>query len=212
MVAGTHGKTTTTSLLAFLLDRGRARPVVPGRRRARRFRAELPAGRRARTSWSRATSTTARSSTSGPKFVHYLPDVAVIGNVEYDHADIYPDLAGGPDRVPCGSWTSIPRRGLLVAGRREPGPARDPAAAPSAASRPSGRAEGPTGARWTCAPDGRRHPLPAASPRGRDEGEFALALAGEHNVRNALAALAVAAEAGVSPGCGRAPLSPRSAA
>ena len=58
-----------------------------------RLRAQLPAGRRARTSWSRATSTTARSSTSGPKFVHYLPDVAVIGNVEYDHADIYPDLA-----------------------------------------------------------------------------------------------------------------------
>jgi UDP-N-acetylmuramate: L-alanyl-gamma-D-glutamyl-meso-diaminopimelate ligase len=36
--------------------------------------------------------------------------------------------------------------------------------------------------------------------RGRDEGEFALAMGGEHNVRNALAALAVAAETGVPPG------------
>ena len=27
-----------------------------------------------------------------PKFLHYLPDIAIIGNIEYDHADIYPDL------------------------------------------------------------------------------------------------------------------------
>ena len=50
VVAGTHGKTTTTSLLAFLLHRGGAGPVLPDRRRAGRLRAELPAGRRPATS------------------------------------------------------------------------------------------------------------------------------------------------------------------
>ena len=45
VVAGTHGKTTTTSLLAFLLDRAGPRAVVPRRRRAARLRPQLPAGR-----------------------------------------------------------------------------------------------------------------------------------------------------------------------
>ena len=95
--------------------RGRARSLLPDRRRARRTSRAATAWAGARTSWSRATSTTARSSTSGPKFVHYLPDVAVIGNLEYDHADIYPDLAAVQTAF-VRLMQMIPRRGLLVAG------------------------------------------------------------------------------------------------
>src|SRR5207245_10130466 len=50
-----------------------------------------------------------------PKFIHYLPDVAVIGNLEYDHADIYPDLAAVQTAF-VRLLQVIPRRGLLVAG------------------------------------------------------------------------------------------------
>ena len=65
VVAGTHGKTTTTALLAHVLVRRGPRSVVPRRRRDAELRRELPARRRGRTSWSRATSTTPPTSTRG---------------------------------------------------------------------------------------------------------------------------------------------------
>jgi UDP-N-acetylmuramate: L-alanyl-gamma-D-glutamyl-meso-diaminopimelate ligase len=91
-IAGTHGKTTTTSLLAFLLDRAGLEPgfLVGG--------VPLDFGLSARLG-------------SGPhfvieadeydtaffdkrsKFVHYRPRTAVLNNLEFDHADIFPDLA-----------------------------------------------------------------------------------------------------------------------
>ena len=54
-----------------------------------------------------------------PKFLHYLPDIAIIGNVEYDHADIYPDLAA-VQRAFVHLMNVVPRRGLLVAGLETP--------------------------------------------------------------------------------------------
>ena len=63
VVAGTHGKTTTTSLLGALLRRDRPRSVGAGRRRRARLRRPVPRGPAARTSSSRATSTTPPSST-----------------------------------------------------------------------------------------------------------------------------------------------------
>ena len=54
-----------------------------------------------------------------PKFVHYLPTTAVIGNVEFDHADIYPDLAAVKTAF-VRLLQVIPRSGLLVAGTESP--------------------------------------------------------------------------------------------
>src|SRR4029078_9112038 len=92
VVAGTHGKTTTTSVLAHLLMQGGKDPsfLVGG----------VPAD--FERSWRRGGGE--RFVGGGdeydsaffdkrPKFVHYRPDLAVLGNVEFDHADIYPDLA-----------------------------------------------------------------------------------------------------------------------
>ncbi|MEM7805488.1 MAG: UDP-N-acetylmuramate:L-alanyl-gamma-D-glutamyl-meso-diaminopimelate ligase [Pseudomonadota bacterium] len=91
-VAGTHGKTTTTSLVAHLLEHAGLAPgfLVGG----------VPAG----------FGVSARLGTGAPfiveadeydtaffdkraKFVHYAPEVAVLNNLEFDHADIYADLA-----------------------------------------------------------------------------------------------------------------------
>ena len=53
------------------------------------------------------------------KFLKYLPDIAVINNVEYDHADIYPDLES--IRVAFRRFVNlIPRRGLLLVGADDP--------------------------------------------------------------------------------------------
>ena len=66
VIAGTHGKTTTTALTGWLLTAARPRPERARRRHRAQLRRQLPAGRRAATSSSRATSTTAPSSTRPP--------------------------------------------------------------------------------------------------------------------------------------------------
>ena len=114
VVAGTHGKTTTTSLLAFLLDRAGLEPsfLVGG--------VPVDFGRSYRLRGGRhfvveGDEYDCAFFDKRPKFVHYLPDVAVIGNVEFDHADIYADL-GAVQTAFVRLLNVIPRRGLLVAG------------------------------------------------------------------------------------------------
>src|SRR5512142_195801 len=92
VVAGTHGKTTTSSLLAFLLQRAGRDPsfllgAVPVD-----FERSYRLGKGPHFVVEGDEYDCAFFD-KRPKFVHYLPQVAVIGNLEYDHADIYPDLA-----------------------------------------------------------------------------------------------------------------------
>jgi UDP-N-acetylmuramate: L-alanyl-gamma-D-glutamyl-meso-diaminopimelate ligase len=199
VVAGTHGKTTTTSLLAFLLDRAGLDPsfLVGG----------VPAdfGRSYRLGGGghfvvEGDEYDCAFFDKRPKFVHYLPDVAVIGNVEFDHADIYADLAAVQTAF-VRLLNVIPRRGLLVAGVESPAlreilpkaPCRVETFAVEAAAdwrATDLRAEG-SATRFRLA------------RRGEDLGEFRLGLAGAHNVRNALAALAAAEAAGVEAASAR---------
>ena len=195
VVAGTHGKTTTTSLVAFLLDRAGLGPsfLIGG--------VPVDFGRSYRLGEGPAFVVEGDEYDSAffdkrPKFVHYLPDVAVLGNVEYDHADIYPDLAAVQNAF-VRLLTVVPRRGLVVAGIESP-------ALPAVLERAPCRVETfgvGVAADWRAdaveaTPTGSRFRL---TVRGQDLGPFEVALAGEHNVRNALAALAVAASEGVAP-------------
>ena len=203
VVAGTHGKTTTTSLLAFLLHRVGLDPsfLIGG--------VPVDFGRSYRLASGRhfvieGDEYDCAFFDKRPKFVHYLPNVAIIGNVEFDHADIYPDLAAVQLAL-VRLMNVVPRGGLLVAGTESPALVE---ILPKARCRVEtfGLHEG---ADWRATdvrtgPDGSRFRL---LRRGRDEGEFTLSMGGEHNVRNALAALAAAAEAGVEPGALREALS-----
>lgn len=203
VVAGTHGKTTTTSLLAFLLHAtGRDPSFLVGG-------VPLDFG------------SSFRLGTGGlfvvegdeydcaffdkrPKFVHYLPDIAVIGNLEFDHADIYADLAAVQTAF-VRLMQVLPRRGLLLAGSESPALR---AILPRACSRVATFGLAPGAADWRAldvqaTPTGMRFRLEHV---GHDHGLFDLGLHGEHNVRNALAALAVAHEVGLEPGQARAAL------
>ena len=91
VVAGTHGKTTTLVAAGARADRGRARPVVPDRRRAAQLPPVLAAGRRRATSSSRATSTTPPSSTRSPSSCTTARRSCILTSVEFDHADIFRD-------------------------------------------------------------------------------------------------------------------------
>jgi UDP-N-acetylmuramate: L-alanyl-gamma-D-glutamyl-meso-diaminopimelate ligase len=202
VVAGTHGKTTTTSLLAFVLEKAGLDPsfLIGG----------IPAdfGRSYKLGGGphfvvEGDEYDCAFFDKRPKFVHYQPDVAVIGNLEFDHADIYPDLAA-VQKAFVRLLQVVPRRGLLVAGVESPA-LRD--ILQEARCRVQSFAIGQDA-------DWRAEDVAAegASFRfrlirgGKDEGMFQLAVCGAHNVRNALAALAVAAEAGVPPEAARAAL------
>ena len=91
-VAGTHGKTTTTALLAFLLDRQGRSPgfLIGGVPRDFPFSARLGSGAEFVIE---ADEYDTAFFDKRSKFVHYRPEIAILNNLEYDHADIFPDLA-----------------------------------------------------------------------------------------------------------------------
>jgi len=90
VVAGTHGKTTTTALLAHILTEGGLDPTA--------LIGGVPRGGRpwrlGRGGWTVVEGDEYNTAffDRGPKFLHYHPHIFLVGNVEYDHGDIYPDL------------------------------------------------------------------------------------------------------------------------
>jgi UDP-N-acetylmuramate: L-alanyl-gamma-D-glutamyl-meso-diaminopimelate ligase len=195
VVAGTHGKTTTTSILSFLLHHAGLDPSFLIGGVPVDFERSYRLGRGPHMVLEGDEYDCAFFD-KRPKFVHYMPDVAVIGNVEYDHADIYPDL-GSVQRAFVHLLNLVPRRGLVVAGLETPA-LREILPRAQSPVETFGLSED---ADWRAADvrpseTGWRFRLVR---KGRDLGDFSLPLPGEHNLRNALAALAAAAAAGVEP-------------
>src|SRR5919199_6033836 len=118
VIAGTHGKTTTASIATWVMERGGLNPsfLVGGvvQNFGTSFRAtESPyfviEGDEYDTAYF----------DKGPKFMHYLPEIAVVGNIEFDHADIYPNL----DAVKLAFrrlMNLVPSNGRLVLGWDSP--------------------------------------------------------------------------------------------
>ena len=100
VVAGTHGKTTTLVAAGARARRGRARSVVPDRRRAAELPAVVAPRRRAPSSSSRATSTTPRSSTRARSSCTTGRSIVLLTSVEFDHADIFADEEAVQGRLP----------------------------------------------------------------------------------------------------------------
>ena len=122
VVAGTHGKTTTTSLTGWLLTHGRLDPTVLVGGIALNFGDGGSSYRvgRGRDFVIEGDEYDSAFFDKTAKFLKYLPDVAVINNVEFDHADIYADF----DAVTLAFRrlvTLVPRRGLLLIGADSPG-------------------------------------------------------------------------------------------
>ena len=198
VLAGTHGKTTTTSLTGWLLTHGGADPSVLVGGIARNFGEQGSSYRigQGRDFVIEGDEYDSAFFDKTAKFLKYLPDIAVINNVEFDHADIYADF----DAVTLAFRrlvNLVPRRGLLLVGADSPG-AR--ALVDKAFSRVQtfGTADDVEWQAHDLEPAG-------ASTRfkvrraGAPFGVFEVPLVGAYNVRNATAAIAVATEVGISP-------------
>jgi UDP-N-acetylmuramate: L-alanyl-gamma-D-glutamyl-meso-diaminopimelate ligase len=198
VIAGTHGKTTTTSLTGWLLTHGGVDPTVLVGGVARNLGADGSSYRigQGRDFVIEGDEYDSAFFDKTAKFLKYLPDIAVINNVEFDHADIYPDI----DAVTLAFRrlvNLVPARGLLLLGADSPAAL---ALKGTARSRVATFGTG-GGADWQA------HDLEARGAvtrfhvrrQGSPYGTFEVPLIGAHNVRNALAAIAVAVEVGISP-------------
>jgi UDP-N-acetylmuramate: L-alanyl-gamma-D-glutamyl-meso-diaminopimelate ligase len=111
-VAGTHGKTTTTTILSYLLDRAGRAPgfLIGGVAEDFGVSARVGAGRDFVVE---ADEYDTAFFDKRSKFVHYRPLVAILNNLEYDHADIFPDVAA-IQRQFHHLVRTVPGRGRLV--------------------------------------------------------------------------------------------------
>src|SRR5580765_1900008 len=91
VVAGTHGKTTTTSLAAWVIDQAGLKPSFLVGGVVQNFGVSLHVTESDYFIIEGDEYDTAYFD-KGPKFMHYLPEVAIVNNIEFDHADIYKDL------------------------------------------------------------------------------------------------------------------------
>ena len=198
VVAGTHGKTTTTSLTAWLLTHGKLEPTLLVGGIALNFgdggsSYRIGSGRHFVIEGDEYDSAFFDKTA---KFLKYLPDVAVINNIEFDHADIYANL----DEVRLAFRrlaNLVPRTGLLLLGADSP----DAAALEARAVSPVETFGLGEGATWQAHDLRTRDGITRFGVRRRGEpyGAFESPLLGVHNVRNALAAIAVGARAGMGP-------------
>jgi UDP-N-acetylmuramate: L-alanyl-gamma-D-glutamyl-meso-diaminopimelate ligase len=113
VVAGTHGKTTTTSMLAWIYEVAGMEPSFLIGGVAENFGTSFMV-KDSRPFILEGDEYDTAFFDKGPKFMHYFPDAAILTHVEFDHADIYADL----DAVKTAFKrlvNLIPRRGRLVA-------------------------------------------------------------------------------------------------
>jgi UDP-N-acetylmuramate: L-alanyl-gamma-D-glutamyl-meso-diaminopimelate ligase len=185
-VAGTHGKTTTTALLAWILDQAGLDPgfLIGG--------VALDFGVSARLADGpffviEADEYDTAFSDKRSKFVHYRPRTAILNNLEYDHADIFPDLAAIETQFHHLVRT-IPRRGRLIVNGSDDNLRRVLARGCWSETERFRAADVPgTGADWTITADG------AIKLGGAAQGTLSpFVLGGRHNQLNALAAIAAA--------------------
>lgn len=192
-VAGTHGKTTTTSMLAWILEAAGLQPGFLVGGVPQNFGVSARLGKGAAFVIEADEYDTAFFDKRS-KFVHYRPRTAVLNNLEYDHADIFPDLAAIETQFHHLVRT-VPGSGRLVVNARDEALQRVLARGQwSELQRFGAKREEPGVLRVRGEPQA-FDVLRGALKVGRVE----WALMGEHNQLNALAAIAAAEHVGVAP-------------
>jgi UDP-N-acetylmuramate: L-alanyl-gamma-D-glutamyl-meso-diaminopimelate ligase len=201
VVAGTHGKTTTTSMLAWIFHTAGMQPSFLIGGIAENFGSSFHLGQGKHFILEGDEYDTAFFD-KGPKFLHYFPDAVILTSVEFDHADIYKDL----DAVETAFRrlvNLIPRRGRIIAFDGGTGEALESASLDRCLSRafsPVERYGSGARADWKISnlALGAGKTSWTVSQKDRPWADLEFPLAGEYNVWNATAAAAMAAVYGIS--------------
>nr|WP_314494351.1 UDP-N-acetylmuramate:L-alanyl-gamma-D-glutamyl-meso-diaminopimelate ligase [uncultured Pseudomonas sp.] len=194
-VAGTHGKTTTSSMLAWVLEHAGMSPGfliggVPQNFSVSARLGETPFF------VVEADEYDSAFFDKRSKFVHYHPRTAILNNLEFDHADIFPDLQA-IERQFHHLVRTIPSEGLVIHPTREQALARVIDMGCWTPVQTTGE-----GGQWQArllSADGSRFEVLFD---GQVQGTVQWPLTGRHNVDNALATLAAARHVGVAPALG----------
>ena len=198
-VAGTHGKTTTASMLAWVLEYAGLAPgfLIGGIPQNFGISARLPQAPKADPA-SRSPFFVIEADEydtaffdKRSKFVHYRPRTAILNNLEYDHADIFPNLAAIQTQFHHLVRT-IPGQGLIVCNGREESLQTVLAQGCWTPVESFGNAKG-----WQAGEPDENGAFDVLH-HGQTVGHIAWPLLGEHNRLNALAVIAAARHAGVS--------------
>ena len=207
-VAGTHGKTTTSSILAWILECAGAAPGYLIGGKPGNFAQSASAGGGAGQYFViEADEYDSAFFDKRAKFVHYRPHIAVLNNLEFDHADIYDHVAQIQKQfhhllrtVPGDGWVVVnaddPRLAEVLAMGCWSKVVRFSTAAPAAPATPQEAGKGGQ-IEWRALPvskDGSRFDV---LHHGRKVVRVEWQCIGAHNLQNALAALATAQLAGV---------------
>jgi len=193
VVAGTHGKTTTTSMLSWIFDQAGTQPSFLIGGIAENFGSSFQLGQGKHFILEGDEYDTAFFD-KGPKFLHYFPDAVILTSVEFDHADIYKDL----DAVETAFKrlvNLIPGRGRIVAldtGEsierclaRAFCPVERYGTSKAASWQVTNLQLNPTATSWS------------VLRNGNPWADFEFSLGGEYNVMNATAAAALASGCGI---------------
>ncbi len=118
VITGTHGKTSTTSMISWALQAAGFQPNFFMGGISENFQSSY--GLQGGSYWViEGDEYDSAFFDKGPKFLHYLPYLAVIGNVEFDHADIYPDIDS--IKLQFRRFVNLlPQRGFLAVGADSP--------------------------------------------------------------------------------------------
>lgn len=198
-VAGTHGKTTTSSMLAWVLEHAGMAPGFLIGGVPQNFAVSARLGD---TPFFVVEADEYDSAffDKRSKFVHYRPRTAILNNLEFDHADIFPDLAA-IERQFHHLVRTIPGEGLIIHPQAETALHRVLGMGCWSPVQTTGE-----GGQWQSrllADDGSRFEVLFD---GQPQGVVEWAMTGQHNVANALATLAAARHVGVVPAMGIAAL------
>jgi len=193
-VAGTHGKTTTTSMLSWILEQQGFMPgfLVGG--------IPLNFGISARLGESdffviEADEYDCAFFDKRSKFVHYRPRTVILNNLEYDHADIFPDLAA-IQRQFHHLLRTVPSEGLVIAPQDD---ANLTAVLEMGCWTPVVKTAINADAHWSAQLQKSDGSVFTVLLKGQAQGQVQWQLTGEHNVYNALSAIAAAHHVGILP-------------
>ena len=211
-VAGTHGKTTTTTILSYLLEAAGCNPGFLIGGVAEDFGVSARIGGLPQTGEGHRSSHAAKVFPfvveadeydtaffdKRSKFVHYRPLVAILNNLEYDHADIFPDIAA-IQRQFHHLVRTVPQRGRLIVNGEDARLAEVLAMGCWTPVERFGFETGASGAslEWSARLINEDGSAFAVLHRGEEIGVVRWPMLGRHNVLNGLAALAAAHAIGV---------------